>query len=175
MTGMALIRPMGSQSTDNNPQCTAGTIFSKGGNYWFKISKDNRQLLFQNVYDGVISSVAIANISACVGQWIHVTFVRQSDGRTVRFYVNGSPVGGSTTLPIAGSPNDDPLMVGNHGVGNDPGSCEFNGDIDEIQIFDRALTNSQVKQMYLAGCNPPPWPASCYSYPTGNRIPVTYQ
>jgi V8-like Glu-specific endopeptidase len=175
MTGMALIRPLGPHSTDNNPECGDGTIFTKGGNYWFKISKDNRTLLFQNEDSGASVAVALTNISTCIGEWVHVAFVRQPDGRTVRFFVNGTPVGSSTQLPTAGTANDDPLMVGNHGAGSDPGACEFNGDIDEIRIFDRALTNSQVKAMYLAGCDIPAWPAHCFTTRTGARLPVVPQ
>ncbi len=166
MTGMAMIRPLGDHST-GNAQCTEGTIFSKGGNYTFKISRENRQLLFQNEDGGPL---AVANINACVGNWIHVAFVRQPDGRTVRFFVNGAVVGTPTTLPTPGTANGDPVMVGNRGPGNDPGACEFNGDIDEIRIFDRALTNSQVKQMYQAGCDVPAWAPHCHIYPGSGRF-----
>jgi hypothetical protein len=111
----------------------------------------------------------------CVGEWIHVAFVRQADGKTIRFYVNGTLVGSPTTLPMPGVANGSPLMVGNHGFGDDPGACEFNGDIDEIRIFDRALTNSQVRAIYLSGCDMPAWPPHCYNYATGARFPAQPQ
>jgi hypothetical protein len=172
MTGMAMIRPLGTHSADNNPGCSEGTIFSKGGNYWFQISKNNKQLVFQNVGGG---DMAVANIQSCIGQWMHVTFVREADGRTVRFYRNGKPIGTPTTLSTLGIANDDPLMVGNHGFGNDPGACEFNGDIDEIRIFNRALSDAEVADEFLNSCPVPPWPWNCYVYPADDDYPIHYQ
>jgi Concanavalin A-like lectin/glucanases superfamily len=161
MSGMAMIRPLGQQSTDNNPSCPEGTIFTKGGNYWFQVEKHNDQLVFQN--EGSGNDVARADIHLCVNNWSHVAFVRGNDGKTIRFFQNGRPIGSPTTLANLATPNNDPIMVGNHGFGNDPGACEFNGDIDEIRIFDRALSDAEVMQAYLDGCTIPPWPLSCFT------------
>jgi hypothetical protein len=165
MTGMALIRPLGQQSTDNNPSCTEGTIFSKGGNYWFQVEKNNNRLVFQN--EGSGTDLAVANIGLCIGQWTHVAFVRAADGKTIRFFKNGLPIGTPTTLVNAATANSDFVMVGNYGFGNSPAACEFNGDLDEIRIYDQALSDSEVLAAYLcacpvAACSPPIGP---YCFP----------
>jgi len=150
MTGMAMIRPRGQQSPDGNPSCTEGTIFAKGGNYWFQVEKNNDRLVFQN--EGSGSDLAIGYYRFCLDRWTHVAFVRENDGRTIRFYVNGVQLPTTTTLANFASPNADPVMVGNYGFGNDPGACEFNGDIDEIRIYDRALSSDELMAAYLCGC-----------------------
>jgi hypothetical protein len=151
MTGMALIRLHGYESTDNNPGCTEGTIFSKGGNYWFEVGKLNDQLEFQN--DG--NSVVTVPVRLCENQWHHVAFVREADGLTVHFYVDGLPIG-TRMLPNVATANSDPVMVGNYGFGNDPSACEFNGDMDEIRIYDRALSDAELMTAYLCGCSTVP-------------------
>lgn len=176
MTGIAWVRPMGAQSTDNNPGCTEGTIFSKGGSYWFQLSQNNRQIHFQN--EGSGTEIAIANYPANGGifplnQWTQVAFVRgpwdtTTQSQSIKLYVNGdyvttttgglagdvdgypsnsSPVGPNLLLNPAAS-NNSPLMVGNYGFLNDPGACEFNGDIDEINIYDVALSAAEIMSQY---------------------------
>lgn len=150
MTGMALIRPLGQHSTDNEPGCAEGTIFSKGGNYWFSVGKYNDKLVFQNEGSGTESATADAWL--CVNEWTHVAFVRAADGKTIRFFKNGLPIGSPTTLTLPASANPEDVMVGNYGFGSNPIYCEFNGDLDEIRIYDRALSDAEVLAAYLCGC-----------------------
>lgn len=154
MTGSAWIRPWGPQSTDNNPGCTQGTIFSKGANYWFQVEQNNNGLLFQ--HDGG-SPGASAGISATipVGEWTHVAFVRSSGADNVKFYVNGVLTGAPAGYPLTpvASANGAPLMVGNYGSGSDPGACEFNGDIDEIRLYSRALNDGEILDLYSCDCD----------------------
>jgi hypothetical protein len=136
MTGMAWIMPKGQQSTDNNPSCPEGTIFCKGGNYWFQVGRDNNQLEFQN--EGSGNDIAVVPVTLPLNQWSHVAFVRESDGRTVRFFVNGDFIGERTLVNGAWF-NPDIVMFGNYGFGSAPGACEFNGQIEEIKIWNYAL------------------------------------
>lgn len=177
MTGIAWVKPMGTQqSTDNNPGCTQGTIFSKGGSYWFQLSQNNKQIHFQN--EGGGTELAIANYPANGGtfplnQWTQIAFVRgpwdtATQSQSIQLYVNGapvptqtgglagtvdgypnnnSPVGPNLLLNPAAS-NNSPLMVGNYGFLNDPGACEFNGDLDEINIYDVALSAAEIMSQY---------------------------
>ena len=76
------------------------------------------------------------------GNWHHVagTF----DGSTVRLYVDGAEVGSGspTSLSIGyGLPTNERFYIGTYG-----GTCDlhFTGDIDEVRIWTRALTASEV-------------------------------
>ncbi len=71
-------------------------------------------------------------------RWSHlaVTF----DGATLRLYVNGSQVSSrAITGTILGT--DDPLWIG----GNRPYGEYFQGVIDEVRVYDRALSPSEVR------------------------------
>lgn len=151
MTGMAWIRPLGSHSPNDTGGCPEGTIVSKGGNYWFQVGQLNDQLEFQN--EGSGNDIAVAPVDIPVSQWTHVAFVRQNDTKTIRFFVNGAFIGAHTlTNPPGG--NTDPVMVGNHGFGNNPGACQFNGDIDDLILFGRALSDAEIGQAFGCLCNP---------------------
>jgi hypothetical protein len=151
MTGLAWIRPRGEHSTDGHPGCTEGTIFAKGGNNWFQIEKNNDQFVFQN--EGSGNDVLRIDVDFPVDAWTHVAFVRAADGRTVRFFKDGDFVGSGTLANFSLS-NPSPLMIGNYGFLDDPGKCEFNGDIDEVYIYDRALEDGEVRSHFENACGP---------------------
>ena len=75
-------------------------------------------------------------------KWTHLTGT--FDGSTFRFYINGELVGtGSGTL---GPANHSPLRIGTSG------DCEkFFGLIDEVELFNRALSQPEIEAIYNAG------------------------
>ena len=79
------------------------------------------------------------------GSWRHI--VCTYDGSTMKFYVdNGTPLTNSysTTLPTYSNPT---LRIGR---GNSIYPNLFNGQIDEVGIWDTALTSTQVSEIYNA-------------------------
>ncbi len=84
-----------------------------------------------------------------IGTWIHlaVTF----DGATARVYVNGVEVISGTF--VLANMVDASMGIGNtHGAGNTGSEEVFNGQIDEVQIYNRALSVDEVR--YLADLTP---------------------
>ena len=77
-----------------------------------------------------------------IGQWQHwaVSF----DGTDARLYINGESVGGSQ--PFVFGPKTDARVV--FGACEQNGGNPFNGDLDEIRIYDYALSAAEV--FYLA-------------------------
>ena len=80
------------------------------------------------------------------GQWVHVAItVQRATGGGV-FYVDGVNVGAFN--PTLGNlDNTSPLYIGRHrdGGGN------FPGDLDEVELFNRALTPQEVLGIYNSG------------------------
>ena len=83
--------------------------------------------------------------------WVHLaaTF----DGATFRFYYNALLIG--TGTGNLGAANNAPLTIGG------ASSCaSFGGLLDEVGVYQRALTGAEIQRLYAAGsagkCLPPP-------------------
>lgn len=79
--------------------------------------------------------------------WQHVAVVR--DELRVRLYVNGAEVGEAGTQSRVNVDNAGPLLIGSATCRN---SAErpFSGLIDEVRVYNRALRNSEVAQLYFS-------------------------
>jgi hypothetical protein len=75
-----------------------------------------------------------------IDQWHHCVYVY--NGNEHHFFLDGQPIIKSEIKAQSGSPNL--LMLGNY-----PGGTQFfKGSLDEIRIYDRALTNNQVQILF---------------------------
>jgi hypothetical protein len=77
------------------------------------------------------------------GQWHNV--VGTYDGSTVRLYLDGQQVGSGTAY---GTPIGYPAVSSNDLlIGNFPGCAElgFRGRVDEVKLFDRAMSTTEIK------------------------------
>ncbi len=84
-----------------------------------------------------------------VNKWIHWCF--SSNGTNLKIYFNGSEVfsdliSSKLTLPL--TDGTSPLYIGRYSSG-----AYFNGLIDDVKIYNNALSSSQIKQNYVAGLN----------------------
>ena len=86
-----------------------------------------------------------------LSQWTHVAVTY--DGTAMRLFLNG--IEDAVTLPgfTALAPTTSPLVIGASTAGAPPplfGYQVFNGAIDEVGIFDRALTSVEVATLVAA-------------------------
>ena len=118
----------GSLGTNANYQME---IYPPGdGNYYFAFSyRDGSS--WQNVYS--------TNTPIETGKWYHV--VMTFDSGTGRVYINGKLDAEKTGLPSLVT-NDYHLVIG--AAWND----YFNGIIDEVRIYNRALTPEEISDLY---------------------------
>jgi len=94
-------------------------------------------------YDGSTSK-KVHNLQLNIGEWYHVVGIR--DSGTNYIYVNGvSGSGGSGTPQYTSDTN---FEIG--GILN-AGCRYFNGSIDEVMIFNRSLSESEIKELYVKG------------------------
>jgi hypothetical protein len=80
--------------------------------------------------------------------WSHLAMTY--DGTSQRLYVNGVQVGSrkfSGSLPTA----SNPLRIGNNGILK---GRAFDGRIDEVRIYDRALSHGEIAPMSRLAVNP---------------------
>jgi type II secretory pathway pseudopilin PulG len=122
------------------------TIVNKNSDSQYRLqhNSNNTRFEFAIVTSGVggvgryITSTTVPQI----GRWYYL--VGTYDGTTVRLYVNGVQ---ESTVGLTGTINTStaPLYISNH-----PGRF-FNGLIDEVSIYNRALSASEINDNYLRG------------------------
>ncbi len=84
--------------------------------------------------------------------WVHVAGVKDSGSTSARLYVDGAlAASGAVEHPIYNSAA--PFMIGAYaaGFGGWPTEGFFNGTIDEVSIYNRALTASEIQSIFNAG------------------------
>jgi len=74
--------------------------------------------------------------------WTHI--VATSDGSNIRIYTNGFLAG--TATGNLGPPNTFPLTIGGSAIYE-----RFNGLIDEVSLYDRALSSTEIAALFAAG------------------------
>ncbi len=85
------------------------------------------------------------------GVWEHVTATFDRDGYA-RLYVNGAEsyskdISASSACDLS---NSYPFFIGSRGIEGSPDSF-FNGSIDEVRIYNRALSASEITDLYRVG------------------------
>lgn len=91
-------------------------------------------------------AVTTANGSIVVNQWYHV--VLSYDGTTLKMFKDGQLVGSrAATISYA---NQIQFLIGGAGDGPNPGGIYggFNGKIDDVGFWDRALTVNEIQELY---------------------------
>jgi len=104
-----------------------------------EVNHDNDTIGFArwDVYPGS------GNAKLPVGTWAHVAVT--FDGTTARFYLNGAETGNG---PFSFGPKKD---AGVHFGSDDPnGGNAFNGALDDVRLYDTALTADEVKALMTA-------------------------
>ena len=111
-----------------------GDIFTS--NYLLVLLPDNRVQVY---FDDDVNNFYYVNSSAACdpGVWCHVAGTY--DGSTLAVYVNGIPSG---SVSATGTPRTgQPLFMG--GIGS--------GFEDEVEVFNRALSASEIQSIFAAG------------------------
>ncbi|TWU66678.1 LamG-like jellyroll fold domain-containing protein [Crateriforma conspicua] len=128
--------------------------YEVGEAHW-QMRDDGRLLLGVKTPDGHVAydSKPILNIKH-LGRWTHLATVYDSRARKVSHFINGSRVGSS---PI--QTENFKLRFGETEIGNWGTPMEyspqkirnFNGKIDELTLFDAALSQAEIQSLYQSG------------------------
>ncbi|VVB57901.1 Concanavalin A-like lectin/glucanases superfamily protein [Candidatus Anstonella stagnisolia] len=121
------------------------TIVNKGTQYWVIIEAGNQVYYY---YWGAVSGAwRIYNTPAAItpGVWTHIAVVEDTSWSMPKIYVNGTEMAltGNPTRE-ANSGSSTTLYAGGYQGAN----YNFNGTIDELMIFNRALSAGEVRLLY---------------------------
>ncbi|TJZ61124.1 T9SS type B sorting domain-containing protein [Sphingobacterium olei] len=119
------------------------------------------------------------------GEWVYVTVVRDVENKLLKFYKNAAEVKrGSVTKALYGIGEESDLIIGNIGEleflkQNTVNSAPYGGQMDEVKLFNYALTEEQIESEYTAllGLTPPhtPTPISGGASDRQDRATVTWE
>ena len=106
-------------------------------------SSTNPQRVFFERWSGGTLHDVYATTATVAGTWYHV--VATYDGATMRIYVNGAQEGSrASTLSLPDTTH--PVRIANSFAGTN----HFDGRIDEVAVYTRALTAAEVAEHYAS-------------------------
>jgi len=113
-------------------------------------STGNKGLYFRYSTDGtnVNKDDAVA-WSPAIGSWYQITAIRS--GSNINFYINGAQIGSDFNAGIDTIYNsNEALWIGcaHTAAGGDASGYCFNGTIDEVSIYNRALSALEIQELY---------------------------
>lgn len=128
-----------------------------GQSSWSVFAADQGRLRFE-VYAGptVVRVIQTVKPVLFTGVWTHVAAVFDAETQDIAFYVNGWR---ETDVTISGDPVAEvydglsSLRIGARGTANDESELSglWSGWIDEVMVFDRALSGAEVGALFESG------------------------
>ena len=82
-----------------------------------------------------------------LNRWYHV--VGTADGVEVRIYIDGVAQGTATPYTGVIDKDTEPVWIGTDSTGGIHGP--FNGSIDDVRVYNRALSATEITQLYNLG------------------------
>ncbi|AZZ94548.1 LamG domain-containing protein [Hahella sp. KA22] len=125
------------------PTSELKTILSKDENYEFHIDSSGEIYWWWNDSSGTSRSITTSGANMVANAWRHVVITYESGAQ--RVYVDGV-VRGSSSYTGTLLTNSDPLQIG-----QDQGYSVryFSGRIDEVQIYNKTLSATDVGDLYV--------------------------
>ena len=156
-------------------QQNSGCIFSRADNRlgvdcWILSMSPTNSISFQ-IMNG---SNQVATIQAPIrtNQWSYIAATLEGTNGALKLYTNGV-LAAQTNTTVRPRANLDPAQEPALGIGNHGGNyaqSPFNGLIDEISLFSRALSQSEIQSIYGAGSGKCPLPPSIKIQPVSQSV-----
>lgn len=135
-------------NTSGNYIVFGNYYYKNSSNYGYSIQLRGNDLYFQISTGATLINLIYTNPSGWSSQYNHIAIARKASTSS-EIYVNGVKVAfdTNTTNPLYTSPQYPSI-----GVAIDPSKYwYFNGIIDEVYLWDRALNASDATELYNAG------------------------
>jgi hypothetical protein len=110
--------------------------------------------------DGVTPVEKYVAFAPNLATWYHIAVVYDASAGTADFYINGTAQTQQTGLPTSIYNNDQKFNIGSHNGGQ-----YMDGLIDEVGIWNRTLSSSEITSLYNGG--------SGFAYPFSTTTTVT--
>jgi len=129
------------RDTNSTYDFVTGSITSKGNKFGLSSGKNK---IFLRVLDYPASSDTNSSDDVVLAQWTFIAFTRNSSDK-IDLYVNNG--GAKRAFSDAAQTGDFIIKR----LGSDEGSNYMDGRLNEIRVYDRALSSFQIRNLYLVG------------------------
>ncbi|NCS18130.1 MAG: LamG domain-containing protein, partial [Microcystis aeruginosa G13-12] len=113
------------------------------GGFNLRVTDTNK--LIANVINGVNANAVESNITINSQQWYHVSATFDGSQKTLKLYVNGVLVGVNTDVTITPISSNVSLKIGERGDDLQPRYWYFNGQIDDVRVWNVARTQAEIQ------------------------------
>ena len=151
-TGAALLNTEGSYSAAAWVRFNAvgdgfQTVVSQDGGdhsaFFLQYSGADHKLAFS-----FVGTRALAPSIVEPNRWYHLVGVRDASAGTLKLYVDGQPA--ATRSVCLGEASSGHTVIGRGQYGGNPVDY-LNGAVDQVHVYDRALTDAEVNTLYSSG------------------------
>jgi len=97
---------------------------------------------------------SVYSLSEHLNSWHHVAITYDYAQQKGVIYINGAPDKTTNGISVSMTPSDLPLLIGAMTQGASGYDSNWNGAIDEVRIYNRALSSDEVKAIYEAERGP---------------------
>jgi len=137
--------------------------------HWWMVSFCNNLLRFRLKTDGSTATFIANSGTLQTSVWTHAAVTY--DGKTVKIYKDGLEVGSAGKSGTISTSDSVQANIGR----NPEGSNHYNGSLDEVRIYNRALSHSEIQDLFNIDAPPPlplPPPVSTPSISSLDRLYV---
>ncbi len=125
-----------------------GNANTPSGQGWYIQEASNNRIAFSSRQAGANQAVFTTSNALVIGSWVMLTFTRTSS--VGLWYVNGVESTGASSPLVDPAVTTKNLIIGDY----DTGGFSVDGLIDDVRIFNRVLSQSEIQEYCSSG--PPP-------------------
>jgi len=139
---------------------TARGSFSAGAQSFNRLEASpngvDKQLISWLIRDDNNVSASVNTTLATSGHpddfvWANVVAVTNRSAQTIQIFVNGVGSPTANISSLGGFQNQDSIVIGNDGYTAQSGRYYYEGQLSNLAIFDKALTQSEINTLYNGG------------------------
>ncbi|HZO85616.1 MAG TPA: LamG domain-containing protein, partial [Verrucomicrobiae bacterium] len=123
----------------------AGRFIAKGGasgqRGWGLNVEANNTWAFQ-IAGNATTSISLNAPNVIIGQWVHVAGVYDNTAPSMKMYLYGTLVGERTDIPTSQFASPVNAFIGRRANGT-----FFDGKLDEVRVFNRALSQAEIQAL----------------------------
>lgn len=134
-------------TTTGLTQCIINSNVASYSNYWAYFYINGTQKLAFDMFDGTNNPNMVSTASLSANTWYHVAAVRDVTADKMRLYINGASAATEITDTTTSTPTYSAMGIGRRTNDTDG----ITGRIDEVGIWSRALTSTEISTLYGSG------------------------